>query len=779
MADWVEQLKVAAGAALPPVEGKIVVPGLSDPVEVLRDRWGVPHIYANSIDDLFLAQGVVVASERLFQLDAALRLANGRLATIFGELVVPMDRFARTVGWNRAGARIAASYDDPSIRIAASFQAGVRSWIETMPAKPIEYAILDLEPDLPEDAGSWAAPAVYVAWGLSGNWDNELLRSEIAARLGWEAMLDLFPDLPPEPAAAVAGKFPRRVSAIELLAGAPPHPPGQGSNNWVLAGSRTVSGKPLLANDPHLVAQTPSVWFEVHLSAPGYEASGVALPFAPGVLIGHTTHHAWGFTNVGGDTQDLYLERLNQERTAALYEGAWEPLTIHREEIDVRGRTEPEVLEVRETRHGPILDSYLVGAGLQTIVEGRIEETYALRWTGHEFGTPPSASFGMATARSFDEFREAARDWGCPGQNIVYADIDGTIGYQCTGRHPIRRRGDGTLPVPGWTSEFEWDGYIPFEELPWSANPEEGFLATANNKIHDDSYPHLIGRDFLPPYRVRRIVELIASTDEHSPDTFAAMQMDTVSIPAREMARHLRTVEPETDRQREALALLEGWDGDLAADSAAACLYEVWSKHMAREILLPTLGDDLFTHYYGQRQLTNAFQVQVLPSLLAYPSARWFGRPGKQARNEVLRVALDAAIEDLSAQLGAEPSRWRWGALHKIVFASPLAMIGDLAPLFTAGEAELGGDEQTICQGVFDPGHSYEPVIIPSWRQIIDLSDLDASVGVHTTGQSGHPASPHWNDQVQLWASGEYHPLPITRKAVEAVTESAMALVPR
>jgi penicillin amidase len=779
MADWLEELRKVANAALPPVEGEIAVPGLSQTVEVIRDPWGVPHIYASTVDDLFLAQGFVVASERLFQLDAALRLANGRLATMFGELVLPSDRFARTVGWNRAGARIAASYDDRSIRIAASFRAGVRAWLEAMPVKPIQYTVLDLEPDLPEDEGSWTAPAVYAAWGLSGNWENELLRSEIAARLGWEAMLDLFPDLPTEPAPIVAGKLPRRASAIDLLNGAPPRPPGQGSNNWVVAGSRTTSGKPLLANDPHLIVQTPSVWFEVHLSAPGYEASGVAFPFTPGIVIGHTPHHAWGFTNVGGDTQDLYLERLNKDRTAALYEGAWEPTTAHREEIDVRGRAEPEILDVVETRHGPILDTFLMGVSHGSAIEGHIEETYALRWTGHEFGAPPSSSFGMATARSFEEFREAARDWACPGQNIVYADVDGAIGYQCTGQYPIRRRGDGTLPVPGWTSEFEWDGYIPFEELPWCENPDEGFLATANNKTHDGSYPHLIGHDFMPPFRVRRIVELISDTEKHSRESFAAMQMDTVSLPAREVVRRLHKIEPRTDRQREVLALLDGWEGDLAADSAAACLFEVWSKHAAHEILLPRLGEDLFTHYYGRRQWTNAFQFQVLPNILAFPTTRWFGRPGITARDDLLRGALDAAIDELSALLGPEPRAWRWGAIHKVVFASPIAMIGDLSALFTAGVVEMGGDEQTICAGSFEPGSSYEPVVISSWRQIVDLSDLDASVGVHTTGQSGHPASPHWNDQVQMWARGEYHPLPITREAVEAASESAAVLLPR
>lgn len=779
MADWVEQLKEAARAALPPVEGEVAVTGLREPVEVIRDRWGVPHIYAASLDDLFLAQGFVVASERLFQIDLALRMSNGRLATMFADLTLPMDRFVRTVGWNRSGAKVAATYDDLSRRMLASYRDGARAWLEQMPAPPVEYAFLGLEPWIPDDDAPWAAAAVFMAWGLSGNWDGELLRAEIAERLGWETMLRLFPDLPAVPPEVFAGSRDGRRSALELLTNAPPQPRGQGSNNWVVDGSRTATGKPLLANDPHLTVAMPSVWFEVHLSCPEYEASGVALPFAPGVVIGHTAHHAWGFTNVTGDVQDLYLERLSDDGTRALYEGEWQPLTVHHEEIAVRGRDEPIALDVRETRHGPILDSYVVGIANPHVVEGGIKETYALRWVGSERAIQPSALIRMAQAAEFGAFREAVRDWDCPGQNMVYADVDGTIGYQCTGLYPVRRKGDGTLPVPGWTSEHEWDGWIPFDELPWSVNPPSGYLATANNRIHDDSYPHLIGKDFLPPFRARRIVEMLTATAEHSRETFARMHMDTVSIPASDILPLLLEIEPETDDQKEALAHLEEWDGDLAADSVAAAIYQVWSKHIARETLLPKLGDELFVHYYGRREWTNAFQFQVLPSILAYPTATWFGEDGRAARDDVLRRALDGAIDELTTRLGDDPAAWRWGALHKAAFAHPLALVPDLAELLTGGVVEVGGDEQTVHQGAFEPGEGYDVAVLPSWRQIVDLADIDASVGVHTTGQSGNPVSPHWNDLVPLWAAGAYHPLPFTRPAVEAAADATLTLTPR
>jgi penicillin amidase len=782
--DWARMLLEQSRAFLPPVEGEVRIPGLSRPVEVLRDRWGVPHIYAESLPDLWCAQGYVVASERLGQIDFLLRLATGRLSENFSLMTLGLDRFFRTVGLHRAARRIVRRYDDRSWEMADSFMGGLNAWIETMPDRPAEHRFLELElapyPRGEEGAVLGAAGAVFMAWILSTNWDAELLRAEIAERLGFEAMLTLFPDVEQNAGPVVAGKSGgamHRRSALELLRSAPVTPKGQGSNNWVVAGSRTASGHPLLANDPHLAVQMPALWFETHLSAPGFEVSGVSLPFAPAVVVGHTGHHAWGFTNVGGDTQDLYLERLNEDGTAALYDGRWEPVTVHREEIGVRG-DKSVVLEVRETRHGPILDSYMIGVNPPVVVEGGIRETYALRWVGLERTILPSTLYAMASARSFQEFRDAVRTWDSPGQNMVYADVDGHIGYQCTGVHPIRRAGDGTVPVPGWTSEHEWVGEVPFDELPWSEDPEDGFLATANQKIHDDSYPFLLGKDFLPPFRARRIAEMITATERHSKETFARMQVDTASIPARELVPLLLEVEPADERQKEALSHLQDWDLSLDAGSVAACIYEVWCVHIAREVLEPKLGEELFQHFYGRRQWTNAFQYQVLPGLLRYPSATWWGRDGRDGRDDVLRRALGNALAELARNLGEDMADWRWGSIHKVRFAGQLAMIPELEEVFTAGVVELGGDEQTVLQGQFEPGWSYDVVVVPSWRQIIDLGDIDASVGVNTTGQSGHPASPHFRDQVDLWAAGEYHPLPFTRAAVEEVAVAELRLLP-
>ncbi|HEX9236504.1 MAG TPA: penicillin acylase family protein, partial [Actinomycetota bacterium] len=590
------------------------------------------------------------------------------------------------------------------------------------------------------------------------------------------------PDLPAEASTVIPGKEGgkgTRRAGLDLLRAAPDFPKGQGSNNWVVSGRRSVTGRPLLANDPHLQVQLPSIWFEVHLVAPGMNVRGVTLTFAPGVIIGHNDRIAWGYTNVGGDTQDLYLERLNEDGTAALYNGTWEPLTVHREEIGVRGRSELEVVEVRESRHGPIMDSYLVGIANPRVVEQGIQETYALRFVGLEESVKPSTVYRVNTAATFEEFRAAASGWDCPGQNFVYADVEGNIGYQCTGLHPVRRRGDGSVPVPGWTDEFEWEGYVPFEELPWAYNPPEGFLATANARPHDESYPYLLGRDFLPPYRARRIVELLTATPKHDRNSFGRIQVDTVSVAARELLPRLLGLEPADDRQKEALELLANWDHDMAASSAPAAVYQLWCLHIAKAILRPRLGPALFSHYFGVREWTNTFQYQVLPNLLAYPTAEWFGDDGIEARDGLLRAALDAALDELTERLGTDMGAWRWGDLHRVRFAGQLAMIPDFAEMFTGGEAPLGGDEQTVQQGLFEPDSgSYDAVVVPSWRQIIDLSDFDASVGTNTVGQSGNPASAHFRDLFPLWIAGEHHPLPFSRAAVEQHAEATLNLVP-
>ncbi|HEX6263631.1 MAG TPA: penicillin acylase family protein [Actinomycetota bacterium] len=779
MDDWIEALRGAARAALPSVEGEVRLPGLKAAVEIRRDRWGVPHIYADHLTDLWTAQSYVMASERLFQIELAYRLGLGRLSELFGELTLSMDRFVRTLGWNRAAADHAATWDDLSLEMTAAGAAGALAWLEAMPARPVEYVVLGVDPWLPEPeeaALASAGAAMYVAWSLSRAWDNDLLRAEIAERFGVEAMRALFPDALPEPEAVRAAKE-ATDPRLAMLRDAILAPSGEGSNAWVVAGSRSATGAPLLANDPHLVVQAPSAWFEAHLVGPGVDVAGVTFPFTTGIVIGHNDRIAWGFTNSEADVQDLYLERLSEDGASTQHLDAWEPVTMVREEIGVRGRDEPEVLEVRETRHGPLVGSYMIGIASPRVIQGRIRRPYALRWVGAEGTIEPSTIHRLDTATSWEQFRAAVARWHCPGQNMVYADVEGNIGYQLTGRYPARRTGDGSLPAPGWTEEHEWDGWIPFDELPRAFNPEAGFVVTANNRPDGEGGPFL-GVDFLPPYRARRIAQLVTARPRHDRESFAAIQTDTRSLLAPEILRHLLAIEPGDERQTEALGLMAEWDWDLGRDSAPAAICESWCTHLAARILRPRLGRELFEHYFARRQWTNGFQYRVLPELLAYPTGGWFGEDGAAGRDKEVGAALDEALTELTDRLGEHMADWRWGAVHRARFAGRLAAVPGLGELFTVGEVELGGDEQTVAQAHFEPGAPYEAVVVPSWRQIVDLGDLDSSVGVLTLGQSGNPESPHYRDQLPLWESGQHHPMPFTRAAVERATTTTLRVIP-
>jgi penicillin amidase len=751
VSDMVEQLRVTAAAALAPADGELTVPGLSAPVEVLRDAWGVPSIDAASLDDLWFAQGFVTAGERLFQMDLALRAANGRLSEVFADRTLVQDRFARVVGFRRAAERIVPDLDEESRSMLRRFREGAAAWIASMPARPLEYTLLDLRPELPDDEASWTACAVYLAWNLSGNAERELLRARIAEELGPNAVGGLLPPLPEtEPAIAAGGLTARLLGALEDVS---PVAGAQGSNGWVVAGSRTVSGAPLLANDPHLDAVQPGAWLELGLRAPGYEARGVALPFSPGVILGATPHHAWGATNVTGDVQDLYLERLNDDRTAALHDGAWEPLTEHVEEISVRGSAEPVRLTVLETRHGPILESFPIGDGPEDHLP--LAETYALRWTGHERSIRPSAFVRAAQATGFEEFREAVRHIECPGQNFVYADARGTIGYQCTGAYPVRRGGDGTAPVPGSTSEHEWEGWIPFEELPTARNPERSVIVTANHRVHGDDYPHLIGHDFHTPHRARRITARLEADGPHDVASMSAIQIDTVSLPAREVLGRIGGVTSPDPELATALGILAVWDGDMAADSQAAGLYAVWVQEMARARVE---ARGFAQAYLASRE---PFACHILPATAGEDPA-----------------AVLAALRRTLDRLGPGREAWRWGGMHTLRLVHPLGRMPGLEPLFVAAEVPLGGDEQTVLQGGFDGREGFAPTVIPSWRAVWDLGDLDRSVTVLPAGMSGNPASPHWNDQTPLWAAGATKPAPVTWPAMKAAAVSAQRLLP-
>jgi len=527
----------AVRRAFPQASGRIALDGLRGTVEVMRDQWGIPHIYAQNDLDLFFAQGFVHAQDRLWQMEFNRRAASGRLSEIFGPVTLDTDRFLRTVGLRRAAEVEAAQLDDETKRVLQAYVDGVNAYIASRRGRlPLEFALLRYvpEPWSPVDAVAFGK---LMAWTLSGNWDSEILRAHLLSRFGEAGVARLMPAYPDEmpvivPAGADYRPF-RSAAALRLAAHAPARN-GTGSNNWVIAGSRTTTGAPILANDPHLEAAMPSIWYEMDLSSERFHVAGATFAGAPGVIIGHNERIAWGVTNAGPDVQDLYLERFDPDDPARYeFQGQWERATVVEESIIVKGRRDPVILPVRITRHGPILNG---------VVDG-LDAFVALRWTALMPGTILGSVLRLDQARNWEEFREALRLWTVPAQNFVYADTDGNIGYQLPGRIPVRAKGNGLLPVPGWTGEYEWVGEIPFDELPSSFNPERGYIITANNRIIPDDYTHFIAAEWDPGFRAQRIETMLTAQPKVSPEVVADMQLDTSSLPAQAILRALRGVQ--------------------------------------------------------------------------------------------------------------------------------------------------------------------------------------------------------------------------------------------
>ena len=584
---------VAIAQGLPEAGETLQFSTLQSPVTVYRDEHGVPQIYADNLHDLFFAQGYVQAQDRLFQMDFQRRVGTGTLSEVLGEATLETDRFLRTLGTNRAAAKDLEVMSEETLSALQAYADGVNAFISSnQDSLPLEFRILGYKPQPWEPLHSvvWGK---MMAWNLGGNWETELMRARLLDKMGAEKTADLLPHyplsgpfiIPPEVksyASLDAIDFDKVMAVKSLLKATDPD---IGSNNWVVAGSRTTTGKPLLANDPHLGMQIPSIWYLVGLHGGGLDVVGASLAGVPGVVIGHNDRIAWGVTNVGPDVQDLFLEKVNPDNPNQVeFQGKWEDVQVVEERIAVKGQAEPVVETVRITRHGPIMNAV-------TSKIGEEAQPMAFRWTALDSGKLFESVLKIDQAQNWEEFRSALRDWSVPSQNFVYADVDGNIGYQMPGQIPIRAKGDGTVPVPGWTGEYEWTGYIPFDELPSVYNPEVGYVATANNQVVPNSYPYLISTDWAAPYRAERIIELIESKDKLSPDDFAAIQGDTHPIPTDSFVPLLGAIDLSgaSKEAQKAQEMMLAWDRKMDADAPEPLIYEMYVKKLAQE----TFGDEL------------------------------------------------------------------------------------------------------------------------------------------------------------------------------------------
>jgi penicillin amidase len=766
---------------LPRRHERLSVAGLRAPVEVLIDRWGVPHVYAQSPHDLFFAQGYCHARDRFWQMELNRRTARGELAELFGPHLLRIDRFLRRLGFLRAARRESVTAGEDVRAVGEAYAAGVNAYLRHH-RLPIEFTLLRHRPR-PWDLLDSLAFARFMGFTLTVNWETELIRARLLGQLGPERLATFEPGEPAPAVPDLAGPALRATLSaardfqplVDLAGGA--------SNSWVVSAGRSATGRPLLANDPHFRPRMPVVWYLVHLHGGGYDVIGASLPGTLGVLFGHNACLAWGITASLVDCADLFLERADPVRPRRFaFRDEWYDAEVIREEIFIRGRKEPWVEEVVVTRHGPLLN------GTVDISSKATPVTYHSANDDH--ASPTEALLQLNRAANWSDFRAALARWTFPALNFVCADVDGTIAYKLAGRVPIRAKGDGYVPVPGWDGEHEWTGYVPFDELPESVNPPEGIFATANTRPAAPC-KHFLARDWVDDARWRRIMQLLRQRPQVSIADCQAIQTDLVSLPARDIAgrvsellqsalsRSAGDAPPAAHPLRNrALAFLTGWDGHLAPDSVASAIYHVFRQELLRHRCrdLPAGAFDYLSGRGNDEALASvsAFHYRATGYLQGYLEA--------PAASPEVAHAFDTALDWLSDRLGPDPARWQWGRLHTITFAHPIGLASPLLDCLlglSRGPFPIGGDADTIAQSGIDPWHPFSAATFTvSYRQIFEVGNWDRSLFVLPTGQSGHPGSPHYADLINAWRRGEYRPLLFSRAAVEPETTETVRLQP-
>ncbi len=865
-------------ASLPQTTGSITLDGLSGPVDVKRDSYGIPQIYASSDADLFMAQGYVQAQDRFYEMDVRRHMTSGRLSEMFGKGQVKDDEFLRTLGWDRVAQK---EYDTTlsasTKKYLQAYAKGVNAYLKGKDGKDIslEYAALGFENDYkpqkwtPVDSVAWLKA---MAWDLRGNMQDEIDRALMTTRLGPQQIADLYPEYPysrnqpivtegeydeytktfgsgdsstststsgttgstsSSSGSALTSQLSSLSNVLEDLPTAVGvNGQGIGSNSWVVAGKNTITGKPLLANDPHLEASLPSVWYQMGLhcravsSKCQYDVSGYTFAGMPGVVIGHNQNIAWGMTNSGVDTTDLYLEKLSGD--GYLYDGKTKPFTTRTETIKVAGGASKKIV-VRETNNGPLLsdrDDELVKVGKKATVDTAAPDRgdgygIALRWTAEDPGTTMDAVFAIDKASNWTEFRAASTKFDVPSQNLVYADTKNNIGYTLPGKIPTRGKGDGSLPVPGWDPKYDWNGYIPQAALPYEFNPKRGYIVTANQAVIDqDKYPYTLTTDWGYGTRSQRITDLIQSKIDGggkiSTDDMRQMQLDDSSEIAKLIVPKLLKLDIDDPDVREAQKLLEGWDYTQDADSAAAAYFNsVWrnilklafGNKLPKELRVkgqclfvspvdttgPADEDNQKVRECGERDADEAQPdggdrwFEVVRKLMDDPTNDWWKTPsratvrGASNMNQLFKRAMIDARWELTAKLGKDIDTWSWGRLHRLFLKNQT--LGTDGPgivkyVLNRGPWKLSGGEATVNATGWNAAGGYGVVWVPSMRMVVNLDNFDKSKWINLTGASGHAYSAHYTDQTSKWVNGELLPWSYSSKAVDDSTSDSLVLKP-
>lgn len=807
------------------MSGTISLPTLDGPVDVLRDEWGIPAAFATTSADAYRVQGYLHATDRTFQMDLLRRLGTGRVAELVGEAGIGSDRLMRTLGCGRFVDDDWALLDEPTRDVLTAYAEGVNAGFARARRRlPVEYRLVSSKPEPWRPQDSLALTRV-LALGLCGNWESELARGELAARFGTDVLdaIESGDHATAWPAQIHADVLGELIAAVRDTAGLG-GPGGIGSNNWVVGPRRTRSGGALLANDPHLDLAMPSVWYEQRLSGGDLDVRGFTFPGVPGIVLGHNGRIAWGFTNSSIDVQDCYLEELDE--TGKRYRdvgGEWRDLDVRRETIRVRGGDDVE-LEVRSTRRGPIITDVSKSAHLADPV--------SLRWDSLRASRSADAIWRLNRATGWDEFRDATRYWMAPAQNVVYADDAGNIGFQHMGEVPIRADGnDGSIPRRGDDPAGEWVGTIPFDEMPHAFNPSSSRIVTANDRLVGDDYPYFMSREWMNGYRGERIRSLIDGIEEHTVGDQVRIQTDVYSIPGMRLQQLLQRVQPQptTDAGADVLRHMLEWDGELRAgddhsaawrllqravqDEAFGFLGELMPRFLgysrsgvngfwslfgrSTPMLLDAIDNDDRTVLDAARGITKrrADGETALPEPIDgwQPHADWrvllsaaLDRAGlwwsgeqvpDRATSRSLQRAGRTAPATVSERVEARmPRRRRY---HRLRLQHPLGVVPGLARVANRGPFPVPGDPDTVWQtSQFNNPANDHALVGPSHRNVVDMSDVDRSVAVLCGGQSGHPASPHYGDQIAMWRRGEVRAAPFTRPAIERISRYRQQFLP-
>jgi len=771
-----------ARKGLPDYSENIKLAGITDEVTVYRDSYAIPHIFAKNEEDLYLAVGYVMAQDRLWQMDLLRRVTTGRLAEIFGEDLVETDLLMRSLRIPEKSRMVLDRTDESIIKAAEAFADGVNQFIESHQKKlPLEFSLLGYVPE------KWAIEHSanligYMAWDLAFAWESEALLYKIAQKLGTKSgkFKELIPELSQQKT-VVYPKFKSDASKLNLGSNLLSHAQKleelgliifSGSNNWAVSGAKSITGKPLLANDMHLGLFAPGIWYQMHQVVEGkLNVSGVAVPGQPFIVGGHNDRIAWGMTNVMVDDIDFYREKINPENPDEYkFNGHWRVLEVRKEKIKIKKGKGVEK-ELRFTHRGPIVSDF----------QAVKNQALSMRWIGNEFSNELRTVYLLNRAGNWDEFKDAVKTFNAVSQNIVYADVDGNIGLYCSAGVPIRK-GNGWAIVPGETDEYDWKGLVPFEELPHSFNPSCGYVASANNKTANDDYPYYISSWFDLPYRMDRIREMLEEKEKLSIEDFCRMQADFESKLVEEMKgdfiAEIKKIENPTLLEQKSIELLESWDGGLVKNSPAPSLFEKFYKILFRNLVEDEMGKELYKEYAGNQILIDNF----LENILRNKNSEWCDdvrtKDIQETFGDRVQKSFKETVASLQEELGNAPEKWEWGKIHTLVLKHPMGTVKilDLAFNINRGPFPVGGSFHTVCPYTRSSGVGFESDFGASLRHVFSLANWDESQSVIPTGESGIPASQYYCDQTKLYVHNQYHSDYVSRELIDKEAKYKMTI---